>query len=125
MTFPLRKAQRTMRSLVAALLLVVTTQSHALSLGAEEFAASRQLSCVLAQDALGFLSEDEYADQVNEVLGNYDAEAGDVIYAKALGYFDGLMFGILERDQSAIQARLLEYSGSQACSRHVGAHYTL
>ena len=114
-----------MRSLIAALLLVTASQTQALSLGAEEFAAARQLSCVLAQDALGSVSDDEYADQVDEVLGDYDAESGDVIYAKALGYFDGLMFGIVERDQSAIEARLRAFSGSQACSHHVGVHYTL
>lgn len=114
-----------MRLIIAALLLITTVQAQALALGPDEFIAAKQLSCVLAHDALGYLSDEEYETQVDNVLTNYEAELGDVIYAKALGYFDGLMFGIVERDQPAIEARLRDFSGSQACSQQVGLHFSL
>ncbi|MAL96622.1 MAG: hypothetical protein CME40_16235 [Haliea sp.] len=88
----------------------------ALALGPDEFAAARRLTCVLAQDSLGYLSEHDYAELTEEVLGELEGASGDVVYAKALGYFDGLMFGISEQDDQAVARRLRSYLDSHACS---------
>jgi hypothetical protein len=110
---------------MSAVLLAGSSVSQALALGPDEFAASRQLTCVLAQDSLGYLSESQYDEMVGDVLDSYDDVDGDVIYAKALGYFDGLMFGISERDQSQINVRLQSFVESQACTQIVGVNYQL
>ena len=113
------------KMVVAALLLAGSGFSQALALGPDEFAAARQLTCVLAQDSLGYLNESQYDDMIGDVLDSYTDVDGDVIYAKALGYFDGLMFGIPERDQGQINARLQSFVESQACTRIVGVNYQL
>ncbi len=95
-------------------------QAQALALGPDEFAAARQLTCVLAQDSLGYLSEDDFVAMTDELLEDYDQVDGDVIYAKALGYFDGLMFGLPEGDASQINGRLHTFLESQACTQTVG-----
>ena len=110
---------------LAAAMLAGSSLSQALALGPDEFAAARQLSCVLAQDSLGYLNESQYDEMVGDVLDGYDEVDGDVIYAKALGYFDGLMFGIPERDQRQINARLQSFVESQACTRIVGVSFEL
>ena len=114
-----------MRLLIAAMLLIATTQVQALALGPDEFVAAKRLSCVLAQDSLGYLNEDDFAALTDDVLEPYDAADGDVIYAKALGYFDGLMFGIPEQDAAGIQSRLRSFVDSQACTQVVGFSFTL
>ncbi|MBN7797965.1 hypothetical protein [Parahaliea mediterranea] len=111
--------------IVAFLLAAASLQASALALGPDEFVAARQLTCVLAQDSLGYLSADDFSDLTEEVLADYEQADGDVIYAKALGYFDGLMFGLPESDSSQIQARLRSFLESQACTRVVGVSYTL
>lgn len=109
----------------AALLALSANLANALALGPDEFAAAQQLTCVLAQDSLGYLSEDEYDELMDDVLGDYEATDGDVIYAKALGYFDGLMFGIPERDANQINDRLRNFVQSQSCTQVVGVSYSL
>ena len=113
------------KTLLALMLLAASATSQALALGPDEFAAARQLTCVLAQDSLGYLQESQYDDMVDEVLDGYDQADGDVIYAKALGYFDGLMFGIPERDQRQIHSRLQSFIESQACTQIVGVSFDL
>jgi hypothetical protein len=54
-------------------------------------------------------------------MTGYDQAQGDVIYAKAIGYFDGLMFGLPADDASEINARLQQYLSSKACTRLTGA----
>lgn len=110
---------------IACLLSVLAMRANALALGPDEFAAARQLSCVLAQESLGYLSDDDFAELTDEVLADYDQVEGDVIYAKALGYFDGLMFGLPEQDAAQVNARLRSFLESQACTRVVGFSYTL
>ena len=110
---------------LAAALLVGSNLSQALALGPDEFTAARQLTCVLAQDSLGYLSESQYDERVGDVLDDFNEVDGDVIYAKALGYFDGLMFGIPERDQRQINARLQSFVESQACTQIVGVSFDL
>ncbi len=114
-----------MRLLAAALLLIATGQAQALALGPDEFAAAKRLSCVLAQDSLGYLDEADYAALTDDVLEEYETADGDVIFAKALGYFDGLMFGIPEQDAAGIESRLRSFVESQACTQVVGVSFTL
>ena len=114
-----------MRTILTVLLLVATSHAFALALGPDDFAAAKRLTCVLAQDTLGYLTEDDYGDLTDEVLDDYDAAEGDVIYAKALGFYSGLMFGIPERDKAGVESRLLGFVSSQACSSVVGVSYRL
>lgn len=106
-------------------LLLLAGRASALALGPDEFAAAKRLSCVLAQDSLGYLSEQDYEQLTEEVLGEFESAEGDVVYAKALGYFDGLMFGIAEQDSDGVRARLRSFVNSQACSMVVGVRYSL
>ena len=99
---------------------LVTNSAAALELGPDDFLAARSMTCVLAQESLGYLSEDEYADMAESVLEDYTQEGGDIIYAQALGYFDGLMFGLAAEDSREINARLQEYVSSAACTRFTG-----
>ena len=100
--------------------ILAMNNASALELGAEDFAAARNMTCVLAQESLGYLSEDEYAEMAESVLEDYTQEGGDIIYAQALGYFDGLMFGVASNDSRQINARLQEYVSSAACTRYTG-----
>ncbi len=108
-----------------ALLTLLAGKANALALGPDEFDAAKRLSCVLAQDSLGYLTEQDYEQLTDEVLDEFEAEQGDVVYAKALGYFDGLMFGIPEQDAAGVRARLQSFVDSQACAMVVGVSYTL
>ena len=108
-------------SIAAALGLGLAINSaSALELGAEDFAAARDMTCVLAQESLGYLSEDEYTEMAESVLADYTQEGGDIIYAQALGSFDGLMFGLASDDSRQVNARLQEYVASAACTRYTG-----
>ena len=64
---------------LAAALLAGSSLSQALALGPDEFTAARQLTCVLAQDSLGYLNESQYDEMVGDVLDGYDDVDGDVI----------------------------------------------
>jgi len=103
---------------LALVLASASINTSALAMGPDEFVAARQLTCVLAQESLGYLKSDEYGQLSREVLDGYDAAESDVIYAKALGYYDGLMFGLPESNERAISARLQEFVGSQACTQY-------
>ncbi len=98
---------------------IVHQNVSALAMGSADFAAARQLTCVLAQESLGYLDADEYAEQTEAVLGGFDQAESDVIYAKAIGYYDGLMFGVAASDQRGVNARLKEFVSSQACLTRV------
>ena len=97
-------------------LLVWTAQASALSLAPEEFLASRQMACVLAQQSLGQLSEDEYGARTHTVLDGFDEEEQSNILAKALGYYDGLMFSIADDNAEAINLRLEDFVSSNTCN---------
>lgn len=98
---------------------------QALALGPKECAAAKNVTCVMAQDSLGYLSEDDFNDLIDEALSGFEGDAGDVIYAKAVGYFDGLMFGIPESDQDLVQARLRQFNTSRACTQLVSSNFQL
>ncbi len=91
---------------------LICQQASALSLAPEEFLASRQLACVLAEQSLGYLSEDEYGSRTHQVLEAFDDSERDNILAKALGYYDGLMFSLEARD---VDQRLQSFVDSKLC----------
>ena len=81
----------------------------------EEFAASRQMACVLAQQSLGHLTEDEYGKRTHTLLEGFDETERSTILAKAIGYYDGLMFDIADSDGSAVDTRLRDFIDSGTC----------
>lgn len=87
----------------------------ALSMAPEEFAASRQMACVLALQSLGQLSEAEYGERAHTVLDDFEETEQSNIVAKALGYYDGLMFEIADDDSAAITLRLEDFVASRTC----------
>jgi len=125
----MNKVRKHMRihSVIGGLLLslLMPSTAQALALGPKEFAAAKNVACVMAQDSLGYLSADDFNDLVDQALSDFDDEDGDVVYAKAVGYFDGLMFGIPESDQRRVKQRLREFNSSRACTRLVSSNYRL
>jgi hypothetical protein len=106
-----------MRGAVIVFLAMVAGRSAwALSLAPEEFQASRQLACVLAEQSLGYLSEDEYGALTHSVLDGFEESEQDTILAKALGYYDGLMFSVASDDEQQVNKRLEEFVASTSCS---------
>lgn len=125
MTFSLFRGRALAPLAALALGLCLADGARALSLGPDEFVAAREVTCILAQDALGYLGEDDFNTLLDGALERFDDSQGDVIYAKALGYFDGLMFGIPEGDASLVSERLRAFNQSQACSGLVVSNYQL
>ena len=99
----------------AVLAAALSANAQSLALGPDEFVAARNLACVLAQESLGYLAGDEYAELTDDVLDGYSEQEVDVIRAKALGYYDGLMFG-LPADEQRVNDRLQEFVESRACT---------
>ena len=95
---------------------VLSSSVSALSLAPEEFQASRKMACVLAQQSLGQLSEDEYGALTHSVLEDFDDVERSNILSKALGYYDGLMFSISEDDAMQISHRLTDFVSSSTCA---------
>ncbi|MFT4822457.1 MAG: hypothetical protein ACJAUG_000877 [Halioglobus sp.] len=87
----------------------------ALSMAAEEFLASRAMACVLAEQALGQINDDEYGARWHTVLDGFEEPERTTILAKALGYYDGLMFDIAESDTGQINRRLEVFVTSKSC----------
>lgn len=100
-------------SLIA--LLAYATQGEALSFAPEEFQASQKLACVLAQQSLGQLSEDEYGEKTHTVLDGFDEAERDNILAQAVGYYGGLMFSTTNGDKAGASTRLEEFLSSSTC----------
>ena len=111
--------------LITLAALLGAQQASALALGAAELRASQSLGCVLAEDALGYLSEEQFNDAFDAAVEGFADDAVDVIYAKALGYIDGLLFGLSAQDSSEAAQRLQSFSNSQACSRPVNVGVSL
>jgi hypothetical protein len=110
---------------LAALTVVMSSKVTALSMAPEEFHASRQLACVLAQESLGQLSEQEYGERTHTVLDGYDEDERSNILAKALGYYDGLMFSLPDDDSEQVRLRLLDFVDSSTCSNSSFRQVTL
>jgi hypothetical protein len=113
------------RVVASGVFLLLSVSVQALSLGPREFAAARDVACIMAQDSLGYLSEDDYTTLVDNALADFEDEQGDVVYAKAVGYFDGLMFGIPEDDRRLVDERLRDFNNSAACTRLVSERVDL
>ena len=107
---------RTATLLLALCASLASLDTAALAMGEKDFAAARQLTCVLAQESLGQLSTTAFADQIDSVLDGFDQAESDVIYAKAIGYFDGLMFGLPANDRQLVNGRLADFVASPTCS---------
>ena len=107
-----------MRKLMTSVVLLSSLAAPAalgLSLAPEEFTASRQLACVLAEQSLGYLSEKEYGARTHTVLDNFDELERDNILSKALGYVDGLMFSLDAANAEQVNGRLEDFVQSDAC----------
>ena len=108
------------RLFMAVILGVFCQQAAALSLAPEEFQASRQLACVLAEQSLGYLDETQYGEKTHTVLDGFDETERDNILAKALGYYDGLMFAIEPDDAEQVSERLETFVTSASCRQDDG-----
>ena len=91
----------------------------ALSVAPEEIHASRQVACVLAEQSLGTLSEDEYGARMHDVLDGFDDVERDGVLGKAVGYYDGLMFSITDTDNEQVERRLQSFVSSDVCQASV------
>jgi len=100
----------------ALALLAHASQGTALSLAPEEFAASRKLACVLAQQSLGQLSEEEYGNRAHTLLDGFEGAERDNILAQAIGYYSGLMFSTRDVDSRQAMLRLRDFVGSSTCT---------
>jgi hypothetical protein len=97
-------------------LLAYATQGAALSLAPEQFTASRKLACVLAQQSLGQLSEEEYGNRAHTLLDGFDNEERDAILAQAVGYYSGVMFSTTDTDTRQMTLKLQDFVSSNTCS---------
>lgn len=97
-------------------LLAYAAQSPALSLAPEEFKASRKMACVLAQQSLGRISEDEYGEKANTVLDGFDEAERNNILAQAVGYYGGLMFSSTDDNTAKAALRIENFLSSSTCS---------
>ena len=113
------------KSILLSLSLLASGPALALSLAPEEFHASRQLACVLAEQSLGYLSEEEYGERTHKVLDGFQDSERDAILAKALGYYDGLMFSVAADDARQVNDRLESFVSSDNCSTQGFRHVTL
>ena len=92
-----------------------STQGVALSFAPEEFQASRKLACVLAQQSLGQLSEEEYGERAHTVLDGFDELERDNILAQAVGYYGGLVFSASGSDAADVNPKLQDFLASSTC----------
>jgi hypothetical protein len=97
-------------------LLAYATQGAALSMAPEQFAASRKLACVLAQQSLGQLSEEEYGNRAHTLLDGFDDKERDAVLAQAVGYYSGIMFSTTEVDARQTTLKLQDFVSSSTCS---------
>jgi len=102
-------------------LALVSQQASSLSLAPEEFSASRELACVLAEQSLGYQHEKEYGARTHTVLDGFGEGERDNILAKALGYVDGLMFAVDDSDAEQVSDRLRTFVQSKSCEH--GGYY--
>ncbi|MEM9759812.1 MAG: hypothetical protein AAF933_11300 [Pseudomonadota bacterium] len=106
-------------ALFGALTLACSAAAQALSLSPAHLSAAERLSCVLADDALGFMTEAQFNERFDDAVRGFDTKGVDIIYAKALGYVDGLLFGARAGEEAT--ARLQALSGSETCSVQTAA----
>lgn len=105
--------------------LLASKQASALALAPEEFHASRLMACVLAEQSLGRLSAEQYGERAHAVLDGFDEAERNSILAKALGYYDGLMFSIAADDREQVKDRLEAFVFSSSCQQDGYRNVTL
>jgi len=103
------------RTCLIPLLLAYAAQGAALSFAPEEFQASRKLACVLVQQSLGQLTQDEYGEKAHTLLDGFDETERDNILAQAVGYYGGLMFSAVENDAEGSSPKLEDFLASSTC----------
>ncbi|GEM_PF-6157971 len=106
----------------SALVALISGPVQALTLSSAELAAAERLGCVLADDALGYLNEDQFNERFDNAVEGFGEAQIDVIYAKALGYIDGLLFGVSSGDEREAGSRLHSYRSSGRCAADNGAY---
>ena len=94
--------------------LLVAAPLKALTLSPAHLEAAERLGCVLADDALGQLDDAQFNQRFDAAVRGFDPRAVDVIYAKALGYVDGLLFGASMGPEA--EQRLRAFTGSAGCA---------
>lgn len=112
---------RHLATLAGVLIALLATSAQALTLSSAHLAAAERLGCVLADDALGYLDEEQFNSRFDDAVAGFGDEAVDVIYAKALGYIDGLLFGVPDGASTEASRRLEAYSSSGRCAVGAGA----
>ena len=105
-------AMRTRYVIFPILLGLACQHASALSFAPEEFKASRKLACVLAEQSLGYINETQYGEKTHTLLDGFDDAERDTILAKALGYYDGLMFSV---EAGQVDERLETFVASSSC----------
>lgn len=101
-------------------LLAIAMHSTALSMSPQEIDASRKLACVLAQQSLGQLTEQQYGEQANALLDGFDATERDHVLAQAVGYFGGVMFSPAQQDADTMTAKMQDFVSSAICNNGYG-----
>ena len=96
-------------------LLQVLAADH-LPVDGARFAANLIQDIVNRFDDLRFC---RFSSAVGDVVSDRSVEQEDVAYATALGYIDGLLFGVASDNQAEAMERLQAFSESDACSRFV------
>jgi hypothetical protein len=106
---------------VSLVVIATAMPAQALTLSSAELAAAERLGCVLADDALGYLSEEQFNQRFDETVTDFSEAQVDVIYAKALGYIDGLLYGVPSGQSRVAAERLESYSNSGRCDSGLSA----
>ena len=69
---------------------------------------------------MGSLSEEEYGKRTHDLLDGFDEAERDNVLAKALGYYDGLMFAVEPDDEGQVTERLEAFVASASCDHDDG-----
>jgi len=108
-----------MKTLVNAcslLLVFYTGQSLGLAMDTKEIETSRKMACVLAQQSLGQLTEDEYGELTHTLLDGFDETERDNILAQAVGYYGGLTFSVEAAGPEQVNLKLEDFVASSTCA---------
>jgi len=103
-------------SIVALAVAIQASQAFSLALGTEEIETSRKMACVLAQQSLGQLTEDEYGEMTHTLLDGFDESERDNILAQAVGYYSGLTFSVEAAGPEQLNLKLEDFVASSTCS---------
>jgi len=74
------------------------------------------MACVLAQQSLGQLTEDQYGEMTHSLLDGFDETERDNILAQAVGYYDGLTFSVGDTGPEQVNLKLEDFVASSTCT---------